>query len=126
MPDRHAVQLLVAVREDGPWRACSLQNTPAQLHGHPEAVEALDHALGLGLREAEAVDHQQRARRVPAGERRAQCRLARRPRQPIPVVPRPLLVVIKMAPSFALEPYRAAAVAPFSTVIDSTSSGLIL
>jgi uncharacterized protein (TIGR02246 family) len=45
MPDRHAVQLLVAVRETGAWQASSLQNTPAQLHGRPEAVEALTDEL---------------------------------------------------------------------------------
>jgi uncharacterized protein (TIGR02246 family) len=45
MPDRHAVQLLVAVRETGAWRAGSLQNTPAQLHGRPEAVRALTDEL---------------------------------------------------------------------------------
>jgi uncharacterized protein (TIGR02246 family) len=45
MPDRHAVQLLVAVWETGAWRAGSLQNTPAQLHGRPEAVEALTDEL---------------------------------------------------------------------------------
>jgi uncharacterized protein (TIGR02246 family) len=45
MPDRHAVQLLVAVQETGTWRACSLQNTPVELHGHPEAVEELTQEL---------------------------------------------------------------------------------
>jgi uncharacterized protein (TIGR02246 family) len=50
MPDRHAVQVLVAVREGDAWRARSLQNTPAELHGQPEAVEALT----VELREAAA------------------------------------------------------------------------
>ena len=45
MPARHAVQLLVAVQEAGAWRACSLQNTPVELHGRPEAVEALTEEL---------------------------------------------------------------------------------
>jgi uncharacterized protein (TIGR02246 family) len=45
MPNRHAVQLLVAVLETGAWRAASLQNTPAQLHGRPEALEALTDEL---------------------------------------------------------------------------------
>ena len=45
MPDRHAVQLLVAVRETGAWLAGSLQNTPALLHGRPEAIEALTDEL---------------------------------------------------------------------------------
>ena len=45
MPDRHAVQLLTAVRETGEWRASSFQNTPARLDGRPEAVEALTEEL---------------------------------------------------------------------------------
>ena len=45
MPDRHAVQLLVGSRDDGRWRAVSLQNTPAQMHGRPEAVDALTEEL---------------------------------------------------------------------------------
>ena len=43
---------------------------------------------------------------------------------PIPL-PAPFLVVIITTPSLAREPYKADAVAPFSTVIDSMSSGLI-
>src|SRR4051812_14491185 len=38
MPDRHAVQVLVGTREGDRWRAASFQNTPAQLHGRPDAV----------------------------------------------------------------------------------------
>lgn len=45
MTDRHAVQLFVAVQETGAWRACSLQNTPVELRGRPEAVEALTEEL---------------------------------------------------------------------------------
>jgi uncharacterized protein (TIGR02246 family) len=45
MPDRHAVQLLLAVREEEGWRAASLQNTPAALDGRPEAVDALTEEL---------------------------------------------------------------------------------
>jgi uncharacterized protein (TIGR02246 family) len=45
LPDRHAVQLLVGVREGDAWRARSLQNTPAELHGRPQAVEALTEEL---------------------------------------------------------------------------------
>jgi uncharacterized protein (TIGR02246 family) len=52
MPDRHAVQLLVAVCETGDWRAGSLQNTPAQMHGRPEAVEALTDELRAADRDA--------------------------------------------------------------------------
>jgi hypothetical protein len=33
------------VRETDAWRAGSLQNTPAQLRGRPEAVEALTDEL---------------------------------------------------------------------------------
>jgi uncharacterized protein (TIGR02246 family) len=40
-PNVNAVQTLVAVRRDDDWRIALLQNTPAQYHGHPEAVEAL-------------------------------------------------------------------------------------
>jgi uncharacterized protein (TIGR02246 family) len=50
MPDRHAVQLLVGVHEDDHWRAWSFQNTPAQLHGQPEAVDALTEELRSALR----------------------------------------------------------------------------
>jgi uncharacterized protein (TIGR02246 family) len=49
MPDRHAVQLLVGRYEKDEWRAVSLQNTPAQLHGRPEAVEALTQELRTAL-----------------------------------------------------------------------------
>ena len=52
MPDRHAVQLLVAVREGDAWRVRSLQNTPAELHGRPEAVEALTEELRAAIRQA--------------------------------------------------------------------------
>jgi hypothetical protein len=44
---------------------------------------------------------------------------------PRPVVERPRLVVIRMAPLAAREPYSAAAFGPFSTVIDSMSFGLM-
>jgi uncharacterized protein (TIGR02246 family) len=50
MPDRHAVQLLVGVRDGDRWRAVSFQNTPAQLHGRPEAVDALTEELRAVLR----------------------------------------------------------------------------
>ncbi len=49
MPDRHAVQLLVAIRTGDVWRATSLQNTPVQLHGRPEAVDALTEELRAAL-----------------------------------------------------------------------------
>ena len=40
-PDVNAVQVLVTMRSEGAWRISLLQNTPAQYHGRPEAVEAL-------------------------------------------------------------------------------------
>ena len=49
MPDRHAVQLLVATRSGEAWRGTSLQNTPAQLHGRPEALDALTEELRAAL-----------------------------------------------------------------------------
>jgi uncharacterized protein (TIGR02246 family) len=45
MSDRNAVQLLLAVRGDGGWRAEAFQNTPARLDGRPEALEALTDEL---------------------------------------------------------------------------------
>jgi uncharacterized protein (TIGR02246 family) len=45
MPDRNAVQLLLAVRGDGGWRGEAFQNTPARLDGRPEALEALTDEL---------------------------------------------------------------------------------
>ena len=49
MPDRHAVQLLVATRDHDRWRIVSFQNTPAQLHGQPDAVDALTEELRAAL-----------------------------------------------------------------------------
>ena len=49
IPDRHAIQLLVATRTGEVWRAASLQNTPAQLHGRPEALDALTEELRAAL-----------------------------------------------------------------------------
>src|SRR5919197_1343307 len=46
-----------------------------------EATQALDHALGLRLGQAEVVHHQQGPRRVPARDRGAEGRPARRPGQ---------------------------------------------
>lgn len=45
MRDRHAVQVLVGAHQNDQWRAVSFQNTPAQLHGRPEAVDALTEEL---------------------------------------------------------------------------------
>ena len=49
MPDRNAVQLLLAVRAGGAWQAEAFQNTPARLDGRPEAAEALSEELRLAL-----------------------------------------------------------------------------
>jgi uncharacterized protein (TIGR02246 family) len=38
-PDANALQSLVATRNGGEWRIALFQNTPAQYHGRPEAVE---------------------------------------------------------------------------------------
>jgi uncharacterized protein (TIGR02246 family) len=39
------VQMMSAAREDGPWCIALLQATPAQYHGFPEKVAALDTEL---------------------------------------------------------------------------------
>jgi uncharacterized protein (TIGR02246 family) len=46
MPDRNAVQLLLAAHTPDGWRAEAFQNTPARLDGRPEALEALTDELG--------------------------------------------------------------------------------
>jgi uncharacterized protein (TIGR02246 family) len=38
-PEANALQSLVAVRRGEEWRVALFQNTPAQYHGRPEAVE---------------------------------------------------------------------------------------
>jgi uncharacterized protein (TIGR02246 family) len=45
MPDRNAVQVLIAVRVGEAWLAEIFQNTPARLDGRPEALEALTDEL---------------------------------------------------------------------------------
>jgi hypothetical protein len=45
IPDRNAVQLLLAVRTKEDWRAVAFQNTPARLGGRPKALEALTDEL---------------------------------------------------------------------------------
>jgi uncharacterized protein (TIGR02246 family) len=45
MPDRNAVQLLLATHTDGEWRAQALQNTPARYDARPEAARALTDEL---------------------------------------------------------------------------------
>jgi uncharacterized protein (TIGR02246 family) len=44
-PATNAVQSLVAVKKNGNWRIALFQNTPAQFHGRPEAVEQLTEEL---------------------------------------------------------------------------------
>jgi uncharacterized protein (TIGR02246 family) len=44
-PDLNAVQTLVGKRDGETWRAVQFQNTPAQLHGRPDAAEALAEEL---------------------------------------------------------------------------------
>ena len=48
-PELNAAQTLVAERTADGWRAVQLQNTPAQYHGRPEAVEALTAELRATL-----------------------------------------------------------------------------
>ena len=45
MPDRNAVQLLLAVREGDRWLTQAFQNTPARYDGRPEVAEALTEEL---------------------------------------------------------------------------------
>jgi uncharacterized protein (TIGR02246 family) len=48
-PALHALQTLIAVKRDGVWRIVLFQNTPAQLHGRPQAVEQLTEELRRAL-----------------------------------------------------------------------------
>jgi uncharacterized protein (TIGR02246 family) len=50
-PATNAVQSLVAVRDDGDWRAVLFQNTPARFDGRPDAAAALTTELQQLLRE---------------------------------------------------------------------------
>jgi uncharacterized protein (TIGR02246 family) len=45
MPDRNAVQLLLAVEGDEGWKARAFQNTPARYDGRPELADALTEEL---------------------------------------------------------------------------------
>jgi uncharacterized protein (TIGR02246 family) len=44
-PELNAIQSLVAQRDDSGWRIVLYQNTPAALHGRPEAREAMTEEL---------------------------------------------------------------------------------
>jgi uncharacterized protein (TIGR02246 family) len=46
MPDRNAIQTVVAHREDGEWSVALFQTTPARFDGRPELTEALTAELG--------------------------------------------------------------------------------
>ncbi len=48
-PATNAIQSLVAVQQEGAWRIAHFQNTPAQFHGRPEAVERLTSELRESL-----------------------------------------------------------------------------
>lgn len=45
MPERNAIQSLVAVKEKDDWKIALFHNTPAQFHGRPELSEALTKEL---------------------------------------------------------------------------------
>jgi uncharacterized protein (TIGR02246 family) len=49
-PDVNAVQTLIAVRKGGAWKVALFQNTPAALHGRPDAVKKLTEELRALLR----------------------------------------------------------------------------
>ncbi|HKI02447.1 MAG TPA: SgcJ/EcaC family oxidoreductase [Thermoanaerobaculia bacterium] len=49
-PPTNAIQMLVAERRDGQWRAAVFQNTPAAFHGRPELSEKLTEELRQALR----------------------------------------------------------------------------
>jgi uncharacterized protein (TIGR02246 family) len=44
-PALNALQTLIAVKSDGAWRIALYQNTPAQFHGRPDAVQNLTEEL---------------------------------------------------------------------------------
>jgi hypothetical protein len=41
MPDRNAIQTMVAHRGNDGWRVALFQTTPAQFHGRPQLTERL-------------------------------------------------------------------------------------
>jgi uncharacterized protein (TIGR02246 family) len=49
-PDVSAVQTVVAVRTSGGWKIALFQNTPAALHGRPDAAKKLTDELRAALR----------------------------------------------------------------------------
>jgi uncharacterized protein (TIGR02246 family) len=51
MPDRNAVQTVVAQRTDEHWSVALFQTTPAQFHGRPELSQALTDELAAELQD---------------------------------------------------------------------------
>ena len=49
-PDVNAVQTVVAVKKGAAWKVALFQNTPAALHGSPDAVKKLTEELRAALR----------------------------------------------------------------------------
>lgn len=45
MPERNAIQSLIAVKENEDWKIAVFHNTPAQFHGRPQLSEALTKEL---------------------------------------------------------------------------------
>jgi len=45
MPDRNAVQTVIAAQDGGAWRIALFQTTPAQFHGRPDLSQALTSEL---------------------------------------------------------------------------------
>jgi uncharacterized protein (TIGR02246 family) len=45
MPERNAIQSLIAVKEKEEWKIALFHNTPAQFHGRPELSQALTQEL---------------------------------------------------------------------------------
>lgn len=50
IPERNAIQTVVAYRGDDGWSAMLFQTTPAQFHGRPELAESLTAELAALLR----------------------------------------------------------------------------
>jgi uncharacterized protein (TIGR02246 family) len=49
IPERNAIQTVVALRDDDGWSAALFQTTPAQFHGRPELAESLTAELAAIL-----------------------------------------------------------------------------
>ncbi|HEV2016723.1 MAG TPA: SgcJ/EcaC family oxidoreductase [Gemmatimonadaceae bacterium] len=48
-PDVNAVQTVIAVKKAGAWKVALFQNTPAALHGRPDAAKKLSDELRAAL-----------------------------------------------------------------------------